>query len=89
MYIPLGGSRHGVLRQLLASVVCFIFVFCWHGAEENLFWWVIGNFIDIVLETIANFIYGIPAVQDFEVCKSFFSLYKTSLYLTLLHLHFK
>ena len=54
IYVPLGGSQRGLLRQLLASFCCFMFVYIWHGGEHYLFIWVFLNFISIALESIGK-----------------------------------
>ncbi|XP_022091250.1 protein-cysteine N-palmitoyltransferase HHAT-like [Acanthaster planci] len=52
IYIPMGGSRHGFFRQLLASMLCFSFVFVWHGLETHLFYWALINWLGTVNEMV-------------------------------------
>ena len=67
LYIPLGGSRHGLLRQLIATMVCYLFVFFWHGNAPYLFVWAALNFVDIAIEACAKLVSAMPAFQKFEV----------------------
>lgn len=50
IYIPLGGSRAGLLRQIFASGVSFLFIFYWHGAREEIFIWCFGNYLMCIVE---------------------------------------
>ncbi|XP_038072822.1 protein-cysteine N-palmitoyltransferase HHAT-like isoform X2 [Patiria miniata] len=54
IYIPMGGSKYGLFRQLLASVVCFSFVFVWHGLERHLFYWALINWLGIANEMLVQ-----------------------------------
>ncbi|XP_071963238.1 protein-cysteine N-palmitoyltransferase HHAT-like [Antedon mediterranea] len=65
IYIPIGGSRCGTFRQLIGSLLCFIFVFYWHGLEEHIFYWALFNWVGVVIETIVN------QVSKTEKAKSF------------------
>ncbi|GFR97934.1 protein-cysteine N-palmitoyltransferase HHAT [Elysia marginata] len=53
VYIPLGGSRHGLGQQLAASVVVFLFIYVWHGGSYFLFIWCCGNFLVGSIEAVA------------------------------------
>ena len=50
LYIPLGGSRKGPVRQMLNIIIVFTLVGLWHGAEYNFvfFGFIVG--VGIVLE---------------------------------------
>lgn len=67
IFFPLGGSHGGVVRQTLASVACFLFVYLWHGSEYYVFLWTLFNFVGVVIERIAQGILGIPAVMNTQV----------------------
>ncbi|RUS72551.1 hypothetical protein EGW08_019688 [Elysia chlorotica] len=54
VYVPLGGSRYGVVRQLAASGFVFLFIFVWHGGTHNLFIWCLGNYLVGSLESVAS-----------------------------------
>ena len=47
VYIPLGGSRHGLLRQIVNLSVVWFLTGLWHGASWNFIWW--GLFFLIIL----------------------------------------
>ncbi|XP_072018226.1 protein-cysteine N-palmitoyltransferase HHAT-like [Amphiura filiformis] len=52
IYIPLGGSRRGLLMQLLSSLVCFWFVYYWHGSDTHLLYWSWFNWVGVTLEQL-------------------------------------
>lgn len=39
IYVPLGGSRHGRWRWMLAILAVFFISGLWHGASSNYIWW--------------------------------------------------
>ena len=47
VYIPLGGSRNGLLRQVLATMVVFLLSGLWHGANWTFVAW--GAFHGILM----------------------------------------
>ncbi|XP_035698808.1 protein-cysteine N-palmitoyltransferase HHAT-like [Branchiostoma floridae] len=67
IYWPLGGSRSGLLRQIAASIVTFVFVYYWHGASHNLFVWAALQFIGVLLETLTRRFMRLPAVKELEM----------------------
>lgn len=67
VYFPLGGSRHGTFRQLLATMVCYLFVFVWHGGTMYMFVWAGLNFVDIMIEAMAKLVSSWPPFIQFEV----------------------
>ena len=71
IYVPVGGSRHGLLRQIIASFLCFVFIFVWHGMNYGILIWTILNYLGILLEAMASQVSTIPSVKAFEV-KSFY-----------------
>ena len=54
MYIPLGGSRYGLTRQLLATSATFIYIFVWHGCRTYVAVWTLINFAGIIAEIFAR-----------------------------------
>ncbi|KAK7463226.1 hypothetical protein BaRGS_00038211 [Batillaria attramentaria] len=54
IFIPWGGSRAGFARQIQGSILCFVFVFYWHGAEYYLFLWCLFNFLEAILEQMGG-----------------------------------
>ena len=47
VYIPLGGNRHGLSRQILNIVVVWLLTGLWHGASWNFVFW--GGYYAILL----------------------------------------
>ena len=54
IYIPLGGSRLGIMRQILASFSSFAFVGFWHGGTEKYIAWAVTNWLGISMEALAS-----------------------------------
>ena len=54
IYIPLGGSHYGILRQMLASFCSFAFVGFWHGGTEKYIVWALTNWAGIAVEGLAS-----------------------------------
>lgn len=54
VYIPMGGSKAGVLRQQLASICCFAMVYYWHGGSTHVLYWAILNWFGLTIETIGE-----------------------------------
>ena len=52
VYIPLGGSKHGLIRTLFCIFVVFSLSGFWHGAKFNYLFWGIYNAIILILERI-------------------------------------
>ena len=52
LYIPLGGSRHGTARTLLALAVVWVLTGLWHGATPNYPLWGCVLFLFIALEKL-------------------------------------
>ncbi|GFN82293.1 protein-cysteine n-palmitoyltransferase hhat [Plakobranchus ocellatus] len=50
LYLPLGGSRRGLISQLAASGVVFLFIYLWHGGTRSLFIWCCGNYLVCIIE---------------------------------------
>lgn len=81
IYIPLGGSRHGLWRQIFATFMGFSFIWLWHGAHATIFYWILLNCTTIVIEVVAQRISNIPRVKVLEVGANLFC------YLTVSHTH--
>ena len=73
IYIPVGGSQRGFLRQLLASMLCFSFVFFWHGVEVYLLYWALINWLGVVVEITVQ-----KAVEQFGILAFLVSVSKPS-----------
>lgn len=65
--MPMGGSRRGVIRQLLGSFLAFMFVWAWHGGHRDTLWWFIPNWLGVAIEGIAPSIVMLPLVKKIEV----------------------
>lgn len=50
LYIPLGGNRNGVARQILNLLVVWFLTGLWHGAGWNFILWGLYYFVLLVLE---------------------------------------
>lgn len=66
IYIMLGGSRHGLLRRMIALLACFGFIYLWHGLHRYILIWCFFNFSTIMLEMIADVIKSSSYFKDFE-----------------------
>ncbi|XP_043551680.1 protein-cysteine N-palmitoyltransferase HHAT isoform X3 [Chiloscyllium plagiosum] len=64
IYIPLGGSRHGILRIMFSSAVAFSFVCYWHGGHSFMLNWAALNWAGVMLESILKMICSISPVQE-------------------------
>ena len=67
IYIPLGGSRKGVIRQIAASFCAFAFIWQWHGGHTHTLWWFIPNWLGVVVESLAGMVLALPSVRRLEV----------------------
>ncbi|ESO99515.1 hypothetical protein LOTGIDRAFT_113414 [Lottia gigantea] len=65
VYIPVGGSRNGLLRQLFGSFICFMFIFIWHGAEFYLFMWCILNYVGCTVEFFGDWFVNTSYTQKY------------------------
>lgn len=64
IFIPCGGSQHGFGYQLLGSVLCFLYVFYWHGAEYYLFLWCLINLFEVIFEQLGASLESTHFVRD-------------------------
>ena len=67
IYIPMGGSRKGVIRQLTGSFLSFAFIWQWHGGHLYALWWFIPNWLGVVVESAAGKVLAHPSVRRMEV----------------------
>ena len=67
IYVPVGGSRQGLLRQSVASCLCFVFVYVYHGSTKGILIWTVLNFLGILLESVASQVSATPSVKALEV----------------------
>ncbi|XP_039995817.1 protein-cysteine N-palmitoyltransferase HHAT isoform X2 [Xiphias gladius] len=50
IYVPLGGSRHGLLYKMLSTGLAFGFVCLWHGGHDYLQYWAMMNWAGVLME---------------------------------------
>ena len=50
VYIPLGGNRHGKVRQIVNMFVVWALTGLWHGASWNFVLWGVYNFVLLCIE---------------------------------------
>ncbi|XP_060068989.1 protein-cysteine N-palmitoyltransferase HHAT-like isoform X2 [Ylistrum balloti] len=66
IYVPLGGSRGGMVRQFAGSILCFTFVYYWHGSEYYAFLWTVFNFIGVTIEALGGKFIRLSMVKDIQ-----------------------
>ncbi|XP_004613089.2 protein-cysteine N-palmitoyltransferase HHAT [Sorex araneus] len=64
VYIPAGGSRHGLLGTLLSTALTFAFVSFWHGGHEDLWCWAALNWLGVTVEGAVRRLAETPRVRD-------------------------
>ncbi|XP_048392654.1 protein-cysteine N-palmitoyltransferase HHAT isoform X4 [Stegostoma tigrinum] len=64
IYIPLGGSRHGVLRIMFSSAMAFSFVCYWHGGHSFMLNWAALNWAGVMVESILKMVCSISPVRE-------------------------
>lgn len=64
VYIPLGGSQHGLLGTLLSTATTFAFVSYWHGSYEDLWCWAALNWLGVTVESGVRRLLETPCVRE-------------------------
>lgn len=64
VYIPLGGSQHGLLGTLLSTAMTFVFVSYWHGSYEDLWCWAALNWLGVTVESGVRRLLQTPCVRE-------------------------
>ncbi|XP_064450199.1 protein-cysteine N-palmitoyltransferase HHAT isoform X4 [Mirounga angustirostris] len=64
VYIPVGGSQHGLLGTLFSTAVTFAFVSFWHGGYDYLWCWAALNWLGVSVENAVQRLVQTPCVQD-------------------------
>ncbi|ELK16138.1 Protein-cysteine N-palmitoyltransferase HHAT [Pteropus alecto] len=67
VYIPVGGSQHGLLGTLFSTAMTFAFVSYWHGGYDYLWSWAALNWLGVTVENGVRRLVETPWVQDFLV----------------------
>ena len=69
IYLPMIGPNKGLKGSLLASTMCFSFVYLWHGLMPHVMLWSFLNYVGIVCETVSKAIWQTATYQRIEVWK--------------------
>lgn len=85
VYIPLGGSRHGILRQIAATMLVFLLSGLWHGANSTFIVWGLCHGILVVGWTLLERNGIVPRSKIAKAC----SVLVTFLLVTLLWVFFR
>ncbi|XP_023586046.1 protein-cysteine N-palmitoyltransferase HHAT isoform X2 [Trichechus manatus latirostris] len=64
VYIPVGGSQHGLLGTLFSTAMTFAFVSYWHGGYDYLWCWAALNWLGVIVENGVQRLVETPCVQD-------------------------
>lgn len=67
VYIPLGGSRKGMLRTCINLTIVFVLSGFWHGASFNFLFWGLYNAFFIVIERLISSKYKIYIPETIRV----------------------
>ena len=64
IYIPLGGNKKGIKRQIFNMLVVWLLTGFWHGAEWNFILWGLYYFIFLMLEkfVLKKFLTSLPNI---------------------------
>lgn len=65
LYIPTNGAKT-TFSKVLASAVCFCFIFGWHGLHGNILIWSVLNLIGVLTEYIASDVYNRYLKKTFD-----------------------
>jgi len=60
------GPNKGLKGSLLASTMCFSFVYLWHGLMPHVMLWSFLNYVGIVCETVSKAIWQTATYQRIE-----------------------
>ncbi|KAB0377187.1 hypothetical protein FD755_011631, partial [Muntiacus reevesi] len=63
VYIPAGGSQHGLLGALFSTAMTFAFVSFWHGGNDYLWCWATLNWLGVTVENGVQKLVQRPHVQ--------------------------
>ncbi|XP_053189017.1 protein-cysteine N-palmitoyltransferase HHAT [Scomber japonicus] len=64
IYVPLGGSRHGLLCKMLSTGLAFGFVCLWHGGHDYLQYWALMNWVGVLVENGLNSFFAISFIHS-------------------------
>ncbi|XP_070353385.1 protein-cysteine N-palmitoyltransferase HHAT isoform X8 [Equus asinus] len=63
VYIPVGGSQHGLLGTLFSTAMTFAFVSYWHGGYDYLWCWAALNWLGVTVENGVWRLVETPCIQ--------------------------
>uniref|UniRef100_T1IPU2 Uncharacterized protein n=1 Tax=Strigamia maritima TaxID=126957 RepID=T1IPU2_STRMM len=66
IYVPVLGVNSSTFKKLIGTILCFTFVFLWHGATYTNFVWALLNYVEVTLEMITSAITRNNHVIKFE-----------------------
>ena len=90
VYIPLGGSRKGKVRQYLAILAVFLLSGIWHGSTMNFVWWGLGHgILQIIEELILSPFRKMKLKKPFALVFRIFGILINFLFVTILWQLFK
>ncbi|XP_038151592.1 protein-cysteine N-palmitoyltransferase HHAT [Cyprinodon tularosa] len=64
IYVPLGGSRHGLLYKVLSTGLAFGFVCFWHGGLDYLRYWALMNCAGVLVENGIKYLFASPCLRS-------------------------
>ncbi|XP_062911788.1 protein-cysteine N-palmitoyltransferase HHAT [Mobula hypostoma] len=64
IYVPLGGSRHGLIRMMFSSALAFSFVCYWHGGHSFMLNWATMNWVGVMIENLLKMICFLSPAQE-------------------------
>lgn len=67
VYIPLGGSRKGIVRTCINLTIVFVLSGFWHGASFNFLFWGLYNAFFIVIERLVSYKYKFYVPETLRV----------------------
>ncbi|KAF7665584.1 hypothetical protein LDENG_00138730 [Lucifuga dentata] len=89
IYVPLGGSHHGLFYKILSTGLAFGFVCLWHGGHDYLQYWALMNWAGVLVENGLKTLFALPFIhstveQIFSVpmkrrCIALFSAFSTAM----------
>ncbi|XP_060789246.1 protein-cysteine N-palmitoyltransferase HHAT isoform X1 [Neoarius graeffei] len=68
VYVPLGGSQHGLFQKLISMAMTFSFVCLWHGCHDYLQCWALLNWVCVLIENSITLFLCWPPLHHATVC---------------------
>ncbi|KAG8000253.1 Protein-cysteine N-palmitoyltransferase HHAT, partial [Nibea albiflora] len=65
IYVPLGGSRHGLLYKMFSTGLAFGFVCLWHGGHDYLQYWALMNWAGVLVENGLKSVFASSLIRSF------------------------